>query len=126
MPTRYGDPSAQLTLSDDSPWQLQTTSWASTGPDASRFYIQWGDNCFHHGYWPGNTCGVGIGRHAAPPGTYRAQIEVTNDGTESPLVIPLAVTELRGAHLRATPGRVSFGEVPVGQDAAGRSSSPTT
>ena len=58
--------------------------------------MQWGDNCFHQGFWPGNTCNAGIGMHAADPGTYQAQLEVSNDGTQSPLVVPLSVTVLNG------------------------------
>ena len=118
QPWFYGDPNAQLMLTDASSWQLQTTSWTITGPDASRFYVQWGDNCFHQGFGPGNTCNAGIGMHAADPGTYHAQLEIGNDGTQSPLVVPLSVTVLRGPHLVADTGQVAFGQVAVGQDAS--------
>ena len=118
QPWFYGDPSAQLTLTDASSWQLQSTSWAFTGPDAARFYVQWGDNCFHQGFGPGSTCNAGIGMRASDPGTYQAQLEVSNDGTQSPLVVPLSVTVLNGPHLVADTRQVAFGQVAVGQEAS--------
>lgn len=116
QPTFYGDPQAQVNFFDSSPSQVRTTSWSFTGPDAARFYIQYGDNCLHQTFFSGNFCTTGIAMHAAPPGTYTAQLEVVNDGTASPLVIPLSVVELRGPHV-AAPAQVAFGDVVVGQDA---------
>lgn len=51
----------------------QVTSYTITGPDASRFYIAYGQNCTNQQYGPGNQCGMGVGfnpptaRAASPP-----------------------------------------------------------
>jgi hypothetical protein len=117
QPTFFGDPQAQLSLTNVSGTaQVHAAAYAFTGPDASRFYLQFGDGCFNQTYFPGNTCFAGIAMHAARPGTYQAQLEVTNDGTVSPVVIPLVVTELRGAQLVTSPGQAVFGDVPVGEE----------
>jgi hypothetical protein len=105
----------QLTVGNDA--SVQTSSATITGLGASAFYIAWGSNCFAQFYYPGNSCGFGIGFQAPAPGSYTAQLEVTNDGTSSPLIVPLSAVALNGPHLTLTPSRVQFGDVAVGRDA---------
>ena len=68
--------------------RVQATSATFTGPDATRFYVQFSNNCLHQTFFQGNSCSFGIAMHAAPPGTYTANLEVTNDGNTSPLSHP--------------------------------------
>ncbi len=117
QPYYYGDPQAQLTLTNSSPsWQVRGTSYSLTGPDASRFYISNSEFCFTLLYGAGNTCTVSVSMHSAPTGTYHAALEVHSDGTADPPAVPLDVTELGGPHLVITPGAVAFGAVELGQD----------
>ena len=80
QPDYYCDPSAQVTLIGGPSGQVQSTSWAITGPDASRFYLQSGDSCFHESYFPGNTCDTWIGLRGGTRDRPRASLRVTNDG----------------------------------------------
>jgi Abnormal spindle-like microcephaly-assoc'd, ASPM-SPD-2-Hydin len=96
---------------------VQTSSATITGPDASAFYVAYGQNCFDQFFFPSNSCGVGIGLQAPGPGTYTAQLEVTSDGNPNPLVVPLTAVALNGPHLTLTPSPAAFGDVPVGQEA---------
>ena len=119
QPFYFGDPQAGVNLAETTNVARVHVAFATfTGPDAARFYVQFGENCVHQAYFPGNSCSFGIAMHAAPPGTYTAALEVTNDGNTSPLVIPLSVTELAGPKLTVTPSLAAFGDVGVGQERA--------
>ena len=93
----------------------QATSATITGPDASRFYIAWGQNCGFQQYGPGQGCGMGIGFNPPNgPGTFHAQLELSSDSLSSPLIVPLSATALSGPVATPSPTHVSFGNVAVG------------
>ncbi len=97
----------------------QTTSATITGPDASRFYIAWGQNCTNQQYGPGNGCGMGVGFNPPNgPGTFHAQLEISSDSLSSPLIIPLDATALSGPHAVISPSQTDFGDIAIGKSAS--------
>ena len=97
----------------------QATSGTITGPDASRFYIAYGQNCTNQQYGPGNACGMGVGFNPPNgPGTFHAQLEISSDSLSSPLIIPLNATALNGPHAVVGPLQTDFGDVAIGKSAS--------
>lgn len=106
-------------------WAVQAQSYAFAGPDAALFYISNSEFCFGNLFFPGNSCSVSVAMRSAPPGVYHAQIVAADDGTATPLVIPLDVTELSGPAL-AVARQAGFGRVAVGGEGARRLSLTNT
>jgi hypothetical protein len=97
----------------------QATSATITGPDASRFYIAWGQNCTSQQYGPGWGCGMGIGFNPPNgPGTFHAQLVLSSDSLSSPLIVPLSATALSGPHTVINPSQTDFGNIAIGRSAA--------
>ena len=97
----------------------QATSGTITGPDASRFYIAYGQNCTNQQYGPGNGCGMGVGFNPPNgPGTFHAQLEISSDSLSSPLIIPLNATALNGPHAVVGPLQTDFGDLAIGTSAS--------
>lgn len=97
----------------------QATSGTITGPDASRFYIAYGENCTNQQYGPGNGCGMGVGFNPPNgPGTFHAQLEISSDSLSSPLIIPLNATALNGPHAVIGPLQTDFGYLAIGKSAS--------
>ena len=97
----------------------QASSGTITGPDASRFYIAYGQNCTNQQYGPGNGCGMGVGFNPPNgPGTFHAQLEISSDSLSSPLVIPLNATALNGPHAVVGPLQTDFGNLAIGNSAS--------
>lgn len=97
----------------------QTTSATITGPDASRFYIAYGQNCTNQQYGPGDGCGMGVGFNPpSGPGTFHAQLEISSDSLGSPLIIPLNATALSGPHAVISPSQTDFGNIAIGKSAS--------
>jgi hypothetical protein len=116
QPWFFGGQQQSLNLNVSSDAGVQVTSANITGPDASLFYIAWGQNCLNQTYGAGGGCGMGIGFNPPGPGTFNAQLEINSDSASSPLVVPLSAMPLNGPHLTITPGQLSFGAVAVGQE----------
>ncbi|MGZ4173323.1 MAG: choice-of-anchor D domain-containing protein [Solirubrobacteraceae bacterium] len=116
QPWFYGSQQQNINIQNSNDAGTQTTSATITGPDASRFYIAWGQNCTNQQYGPGSSCGMGIGFN--PPngaGTFRAQLELDSDSLSGPLLVPLNVTVLNGPHTLIGPVQTEFGAVAVGR-----------
>jgi hypothetical protein len=97
----------------------QATSGTITGPDASRFYIAYGQNCTNQQYGPGNGCGIGVGFNPPNgPGTFHAQLEISSDSLSSPLIIPLNATALNGPHPVIGPLQTDFSNIAIGNSAS--------
>lgn len=101
----------------DSNWATQASSATITGPDAARFSIAYGDDCFTRLFFASNSCGLGVAFDPPGPGTFDAQLEVASDASDSPLIIPLSATALSGPRVVVSPDPIDFGEVSIGQEA---------
>jgi hypothetical protein len=84
-----------------------------SGPDAGAFNIANG-NCQGNLLQPGNQCSVAVQFTPTAPGTYEATLEVANDGTVNPVVVPISVEVLTGPIATIKPSEVDFGPVEVG------------
>ena len=104
QPWFFGGQQQNLNLNVSSDAGVQVTSANITGPDASLFYIAWGQNCVSQTYGAGTSCGMGIGYNPPAAGTFHAQLEITSDSASSPLVVPISVTSLAGPHSTISPG----------------------
>jgi hypothetical protein len=117
QPWYFGGQSQGVNLNVGANAGVVIESATITGPDASAFNLAWGSNCFNQFFYPFNSCGIGVGFQPPGPGSYSAQLEITNDGTATPIVVPLSAVALNGPHLTLTPSQVAFGSLAVGQDA---------
>ena len=63
---------------------------------------------------PGNNCSIGVNFNPSGPGSRIAQLELSNDGTIDPLVIPLTAIALAGPDAVLSPAQASFGDVAIG------------
>jgi hypothetical protein len=119
QPWFNGGQQQSITIQNSNDAGTQATSTIITGPDASRFYIAWGQNCSSQQYRPGWICGMGIGFNPPNgPGTFHAQLEVSSDSLSSPLIVPLNATALSGPHAVMSPAQTDFGDVAIGHSAA--------
>ncbi len=119
QPYYFGGSTGNLQIANSNDTDTTVTGRTFTGPDAAAFYVAYGDNCATtQFYGPGNTCSIGIGFNPPGPGTFTAQLEITNDGTTSPLVVALTATALAGPRATIAPPVVAFGDVTVGQEVA--------
>jgi Cep192 domain 4 len=117
-PFYFGGQSQPVRLTIGPNAGVQASSVTFTGPQASAFYLAYGDNCLTQFLYPNNTCDLGIGFQASAPGTYAAQLEISSDGNPPSIVIPLQAVALAGPRLVFAPTRLAFGDVPVGQTRA--------
>ena len=121
MPQPYynGGQQQGINIQNSNDAGTQATSGTITGPDASRFYIAYGQNCANQQYGPGNGCGMGVGFNPPNgPGTFHAQLEISSDSLSSPLIIPLNATALNGPHAVVSPLQTDFGNVAIGKSAS--------
>ena len=108
-----------ITIQDSPDAGVQGSSATITGPDASLFYIAFGQNCATQQYNPGSTCGMGVGFNPPNgPGVFHAQLEISSDSLSSPLIVPLNATALSGPNAVVTPVQTDFGDVAVGKSVA--------
>ncbi len=86
MPQPYynGGQQQGINIQNSNDAGTQTSSGTITGPDASRFYIDYGQNCTNQQYGPGNGCPMGVGFNPPNgPGTFHAQLEISSDSLAS-------------------------------------------
>lgn len=119
QPYYYGSQGQNANVNNGSSFGVLPGSVTITGPDASFFSINYnGCNFFMN---PGNGCGVGVNFDPGnSPGTRNAQLELSNDGTVDPLIIPLSATALAGPVIALDPAGHDFGDVAVGSSSTAR------
>lgn len=103
-------------ISNPSSFAAAATVATITGPDAAFFSV--GFNGCQFVIPPGGSCSVGVDFNPSGPGTKNAQLELSNDGTVDPLVIPLTATALAGPDAVISPAQASFGDVAIGSTSA--------
>jgi len=112
QPYFFGSQQQNANLNNNSAFAVTPGQVTITGPDAGFFSI--GFNGCNFTMNPGNGCSIGVSFNPTGPGTKNAQLEIANDGTSSPLILPLTATALSGPHAVITPPAHSFGDVAVG------------
>ncbi len=116
QPYYYGNQQQQVNVNNSSNHAVLAESAAISGPDAGAFEISF-SNCSSVVLQPGNNCSVNVQFNTSAPGTFKASLKIQNDGTVSPVVIPLEVVVLEGPKAVITPANVEFGIVKVGTTA---------
>jgi hypothetical protein len=107
----YYQNSQQVTFAENSPYIVNPGVATITGADASDFAVSY-NGCIYPIY-PTSTCMVNVTFQAGAPGTYTAQLELQNDGTTTPVIVPLQATALVGPNLEVSPPRFDFGNVAL-------------
>jgi hypothetical protein len=112
QPYYFGGQEQSANISNDSLFSAQATTATITGPDAAFFSV--GYNGCQFTINPGNNCSVGVVFNPTGPGTKTAQLELSNDGTTNPLIIPVSATALAGPDAVISPSLNDFGDVAAG------------
>ncbi len=120
QPYFYGGQQQQLDISNSSPYTVLGGSATVVGPDSSSFSVAW-SGCNGNLVQQWQSCSLGVQFNGGAPGSYEAELEFSNDGTDDPLVVPLEVEVLRGPVASIDPSELDFGVVEVGAEAAPRS-----
>jgi hypothetical protein len=118
QPYFFGGQERDANISNLSAFAVASTNATIAGPDAAFFSI--GFNGCQFVLNPGNNCNVGVNFNPSGAGTYNAQLELSNDGTVNPLVIPLSATALAGPDAVISPAQTGFGDVAIGSVSAPR------
>lgn len=103
----------ELTIRDSPNAGVDAGSVSITGPDASSFSVQWG-NCEHDNLSANNWCTMGIRFEPIALGVNHAQLEITSDASNSPLVIELEGEGLNGPKISMSSKQALLGEVLIG------------
>jgi hypothetical protein len=112
QPYFYGSQAQNVDVHNYSAYAVTAVDASLSGPDAAFFSIDY--NGCNITLSPSNSCSVGVRFSPTAPGTKTAQLLLTNDGTTSPLQIPLTATALFGPVATALPALYDFGTVAVG------------
>lgn len=118
QPYFFGGQQREARISNLSAFAAAATDVTITGPDAAFFSIGFSGCQFVLN--PGNECDVGVNFNPSEAGTKHAQLELSNDGTVNPLVIPLSATALAGPDAVISPAQADFGDVAIGSASAPR------
>jgi hypothetical protein len=116
QPYFFGGQERDANISNFSAFAVASTNATIAGPDATSFSI--GFNGCQFVLNPGNNCNVGVNFNPSGAGTYNAKLELSNDGTVNPLVIPLSATALAGPNAVISPAQARFGDVAIGSASA--------
>jgi hypothetical protein len=116
QPYYFGNQQQQVNINNSSGHAVLAESTTISGPDAGAFEVNF-SNCNSVVLQPGNNCSVNVQFNPSVPGTFKASLKVQNDGTVSPVVIPLEVVVLEGPKAVIAPANVEFGIVKVGTTA---------
>ncbi len=119
QPYYFGGQQQGVTVSNSSGFTVIAEGAGIVGANAGSFSIN-SSNCNGNFLAPGNNCGLSIGFNPGGPGTYTAQLQISNSGSVSPLVVPLEVTVLNGPKAVITPDNLEFPATKVGSAAATR------
>jgi hypothetical protein len=111
LPYNYIQSSNSITFTNNSLYIVSPVTATVTGADASDFTVAYnGCNFF---VYPASSCIVNLAFQAAAPGTYTAQLELSNDGTTNPVVVLLQATAPAGPNLVVSPPKFNFGNVAL-------------
>lgn len=88
-----------------------------SGPDAGSFSII-SDGCSGATFYAGNTCGIGVEFHPSSPGTKSAQLVISGDAGNAPVVVSLTGTGAQGPRLSVDSVQALLGDVAVGSSQA--------
>ena len=116
QPYFYGSQQQQVNIANVTPYTVIGGNATITGPDAGLFGISY-SNCNGSNINAFQNCQVGVNFNPTEAGTFEAQLEVENDGTVSPVVVPLSVEALEGPKAQISPDGIDFGPVEVGTSA---------
>ncbi len=119
QPFYYGGQGQQVNVTNNSSYTVAGGNATITGPDAGNFNVN-GSNCGGNFLQPGNSCSLNIQFNPSGPGTYVAQLEIPNDGTVDPVVVPLEAVALNGPKVVISPSSIDFGPIEVNAVAAGK------
>jgi hypothetical protein len=111
LPYNYIQNVTSITFTNNSSYIVSPGTATVTGADASDFTVTY--NGCNFLVYPASTCIVNLAFQAAAPGNYTAQLELMNDGTTNPVVIPLQATALTGPNLVVSPPKFNFGNVAL-------------
>lgn len=103
----------EIKISDIANAAANIESVSITGPDASSYSVQWG-NCEHDYLQTNNYCTMGIRFEPVALGANDAQLVITSDASNSPLVIALEGEGLRGPQISMSSKQALLGEVLIG------------
>jgi hypothetical protein len=87
------------------------------GPDASSFSVQY-DDCENNQLASNNSCGAGIRFQPLSPGPKHAELVITSDSPNSPLVVPLEGEGLLGPKVSVESTEAQLGDVELGSSAS--------
>ncbi len=116
QPFYFGNQQQQVNVTNVSGNAVIAENTTISGPDAGLFNINF-SSCNGNLLQPGTNCSVNVQFNPSAAGTFTASLEIQNDGTANPVVIPFEATALAGPKAVITPGSVDFGIVKVGTTA---------
>jgi hypothetical protein len=112
-----GSNSQYVTVTDNEVASTLVTDQQIIGPDASSFSIN-GGGCEGFNLGTGNTCQIYIQFNPTSAGVKNAELEIDNDGTQTPLLVSLTGQGLNGPALTVTPAQAKYGNVLLGSSAS--------
>ncbi len=112
-----GSNSQYVTITDNEVASARVTDQQIIGPDASSFSIN-GGGCEGFNIGTGNTCQIYIQFNPTSAGVKNAELEIDNDGTQTPLLVSLTGQGLNGPALTVTPVQAKYGYVILGSRAS--------
>lgn len=113
QPYFFGSQQQQVNVTNTSTHAVVAENATISGPGAARFNVNF-SSCNGNLLPPGSNCSVNVQFNPIAAGTFTASLEVQNDGTLSPVVIPLEAIALAGPKAVITPNSIDFGIVKVG------------
>jgi hypothetical protein len=116
-PYYFGGQQQGVSVFNPSSFTVLSGNPTISGADAGSFNIN-GNNCNGNFIQPNQGCGITVQFNPGHPGTFTAQLEIPNDGSVGPVIVPLTAEALAGPKATITPGEVDFGVVKVGSSAA--------
>jgi hypothetical protein len=116
QPFYFGSQQQQVNVMNASSYTALTENTTISGPDAGLFNINF-SSCNGNLLQPGANCSVNVQFNPNAAGNFHASLEIQDDGTVSPVVIPFEATALAGPKAVITPDSVDFGIVKVGTTA---------
>ena len=116
QPFYFGGQQQQVNVTNVSSYTALAENTTISGPDAGVFNINF-SSCNGNLLQPGANCSVNVQFNPTAAGSFHASLEIQNDGTASPVVIPLEATALAGPKAVIAPDSVDFGIVKVGTTA---------
>jgi len=108
-----GSNSEPVNVTDNQVASALVSNQQIIGPDAASFSIN-GGGCEGFDIGTGNSCQIYIQFNPTSAGTKHAELEIDNDGTQTPLLVSLTGQGLNGPALTVTPAQAKYGNVTLG------------